>query len=71
MVNEELITRRALGTSGSAYFVSLHTVLLGTSRHGGGDFVPPLGCVNRVGLQRLLQELLLLRSPGSRSGVAG
>lgn len=50
---------------GCEYLVSLHTVFLGASGDSGGDFVPALGRVDRERLQRLLQELLLLRCPGS------
>ena len=49
-----------------SYLVSLHAVLLGTARHGGGDPVPALGRGDGEGLQGLLQELLLLSGPGHR-----
>lgn len=40
-----------------SYFVSLHAVFLGASGHGGGDLLPALGGVHRVGLQSLFQKL--------------
>lgn len=49
-----------------SYFVSLHAVFLGASGHGGGDLLPALGGVHRVGLQSLFQKLLLLCGPGCR-----
>ena len=44
--------------------VSLHAVFLGPGGHGLGDPVPPLGGRGRECLERLLQQLLLVRGPG-------